>query len=269
MQAAATTGPGVAHNGRHLLMTLDEFLAELRVLPDVVLHEGASNDALDKLEQRYGIRLPAIHRELLSRTNGIEAAGGYVRLFGIGPGAGVDMEAWNEPDLWKFSWQRFVTELFCFGCNCWGYQFAYRVDDLSSDVPDAPMHMLADIDRRIRPSDQTFEEYLYKGFLGNARQQRSEFGRRVRKKVGDLAPDELLTLAPHPIIGGPERVGNVMRMPAATVMVITGDTQSEWLRAKKEGGTGDTEVTGVVPYVDEKGRARIRLTSRPRVPDAE
>jgi hypothetical protein len=52
-------------------------------------------------------------------------------------------------------------------------------------------------------------------------------------------------------------------------MVITGDTQSEWLRAKEEGGTGDTEVTGVVPYVDEKGRTRIRLTSRPRVPDAE
>jgi hypothetical protein len=250
-------------------VTLDEFLAELAQLPDVVLHPGASEGAIDKLERRYGIRLPAIHRELLLRSNGIEAAGGYLRLYGMGPDAGVDMEAWNDPELWKFSWQPFVAELFCFGGNCWGYQFAYRLADLSADVPDAPIHILADVDRRIRPSEQTFEEYLHKGFLANARQQRSEFGRRVRKKVGDLAPGELLTLAPHPIIGGPERVGNVMKMPAATVMVITGDTQSEWLRAKKEGGTGDTEVTGVVPYVDEKGRARIRLTSRPRVPDAE
>jgi hypothetical protein len=246
-------------------VTLDEFLAELGQLPDVVLHPGASEDAIDKLEGRYGIRLPSIHRELLQRTNGIEAAGGYVRLYGVGPdAAGVDMEAWNEPELWKFSWPPFVTELFCFGGDCWGYQFAYRVADLSAAVSDAPIHMLAVSHRRIRPSNQTFEEYLYKGFLANAREQLSAFDGKVRKKVGDLAPGELLTLAPHPIIGGPERVGNVMKMPAATVMVLTGDTQSEWLRAKKEGGTGDTEVTGVVPYVDENGRARIRLTSQPR-----
>lgn len=244
-------------------MTLDEFLAELRLLPDAVLHEGASDDAIDKLEQRYGIRLPAIHRELLLRTNGIEAAGGYVRLYGVGPDAAVDMEAWNEPELWKFSWHPFVAELLCFGGNCWGYQFAYRFADLSTDVPDAPSHMVAVGHRRPRPSNQTFEEYLYEGFLTNAREQLSAFTRRVRNKVGDLPPGELLTLAPDPIIGGAERVGNVVKMPAATVMIILGDTQSEWNRASKATG-GNTEITGVVSYVDEKGRRRIRLAYRPR-----
>jgi len=186
-------------------VTLDEFLAELHQLPDVVMHPGASEDAIEKLEQRYGIRLPAIHREVLLRTNGIEAAGGYVRLYGVGPDAGVDMEAWNEPELWKFAWQPFVAELFSVGGDCWGLQVAYRFAALSSDLPDAPVHMLAESHRRIRPSRQSFEEYLYEGFLANARQQGLEFDRRVRKKVGDLAPGELLTLAPHPIIGGPDR----------------------------------------------------------------
>ena len=249
-------------------MTLDEFLDELRLLPDVVMHPGASQDAIDELERRYSIRLPAIHRELLLRTNGIEAAGGYLRLYGVGPDAAIDMETWNDRELWKFSWQPFVAELLCFGGNCWGNQSACRFADLTTYVPDAPSHMLAVSHRRPRPSNQTFEEYLYEGFLTNARHQLSAFTRRVRKKVGDLAPGELLALAPDPLIGGAERVGNVVKMPATTVMIILGDTASEWLRAK-EGGTGDTEVTGVVSYVDEKRRRRIRLTSRPRVPGAK
>ena len=100
-------------------------------------------------------------------------------------------------------------------------------------------------------------------FLTNARHKRAAFDRRVRKKVGDLVPDELLALAPDPIIGGAERVGNVVKMPAATVMIILGDTQSEWSRASRATGR-NTEVTGVVAYVDEKGRRRIRLGYRPR-----
>lgn len=247
-------------------MTLDEFLAELRLLPDAVLQEGASQDAIDKVERRYGIRLPAIHRELLLRTNGIEAAGGHLRLYGVGPDAAVDMGAWNEPELWKFSWQPFVAGLFCFGGTCWGAQLAYRLADLSADRPDAPMHILMDGHRVLRKSDQTFEEYLYRGFLTNAQELRLSFDRKVRKKIGDLAPGELLTLAPHPLIGGPERVGNVMKMPAATVMVISGDTLSEWIRASEATG-GNTDVTGVVPYTDDKGRMRIRLTYQRAAPE--
>lgn len=239
-------------------MTLDEFLAELSLLPDAVLHQGASEDVIDKVERRYGIRFPAIHRELLLRTNGIEAAGGYLRLYGVGPDAAVDMEAWNEPELWKFSWQPFVADLFCFGGTCWGGQLVYRLAEVSTVRPDAPLHILMDGQRFLRKSDQTFEEYLYQGFLANAREQLSPFTRRVRKKVGDLGPGELLTLAPHPIIGGADRVGNVVKMPAVTVMIISGDTLREWMRASEATG-GNTDVTGVVPYVDEKGRRRIRL----------
>ena len=40
---------------------------------------------------------------LLLHTNGIDAAGGYGRLFGVGLDAGVDMEDWNDPELWQFS----------------------------------------------------------------------------------------------------------------------------------------------------------------------
>ena len=239
-------------------MTLDEFLAELRLLPDAVLHKGASEDAIAEVERRYGIRFPAIHRELLLRTNGIEAAGGYLRLYGVGPNAAVDMEAWNEPELWKFSWRPFVGGLLCFGGTAWGFQFAYRFADIGIDRLDAPMHILADGHPGLRPSDQTFEEYLHQGFLPNAREQLAPFDRKVRKKVGDLAPGELLTLAPHPILGGAARVGNVVKMPAVTVMIISGDTHREWMKASEATG-GNTEVTGVVPYVDENGRRRIRL----------
>lgn len=239
-------------------MTLDEFLAQLRQLPDVVLHPGAADDAIDAVERRYGIRLPALHRELLLRTNGIEANGGYLRLYGAGPEAGVDMGWWNEPDLWKFSWHPYVNQFFCFGGTGWGMQLAYHLADVSSLVSDASVYMLADSDQWAASSRVGFAQYLEGGFLTNARQQRSKFDRKVRKKVGDLRPDELATLAPHPVIGGPERVANVVKMPAVTAMVINGDTNTELVRVT-EGFARDGEVSRVVPYVDENGRGRIRL----------
>lgn len=66
--------------------------------------------AIERLEARYGIRLPTVHRELLLRSNGIEAAGGYLRLYGVGPEATIDMDAWNEPDVWKFAWHPIVND---------------------------------------------------------------------------------------------------------------------------------------------------------------
>jgi hypothetical protein len=243
-------------------MTLEQLLEELRRLPDVVLHPGASSTAIKRLEQRYGIQLPAIHRELLLQTNGIEADGGYLRLYGVGPEAAVDMGAWNEPELWKFSWHPVVRRLFSFGGDGWGMQFAYLIADLGSDVSDAPIYMVADSDRELPPSRQTFRDYLERGLLANARAQLSEFSRRVRREVGDLTPGELVTLAPHPIVGGPRRVANVVKMPAVSAMVVNGDINTEWLRVTK-GLRRDGHVTGVVPYVDEQGRGRIRLRYQP------
>lgn len=239
-------------------MTLEEFLAELRRLPGVVLHPGASEDAIDGVERTYGVRLPAAHHELLLRTNGIEAAGGYLRLYGVGPKAGIDLGWWNEPSVWKFAWHPFVKGYFCFGGDGWGMQIAYNLDEINSEVLDAPTYILVDLDQRPPPSRQTFTQFLEQGFLGNARQQMSDFTRRVRKKVGDLAPNELVTLAPHPVIGGPRRVANVVKMPAAAAMVVNGDVNTELIRVT-EGFSRDGEVTRVVPYVDENGRGRIRL----------
>lgn len=248
-------------------MTLDELLDELRALPDAVLHPGASEGAIDRLEARYGIRLPAVHRGLLLRSNGIEASGGYLRLYGVGPEATIDMDAWNEPDVWKFAWHPIVNDFFCIGGTGWGMQFAFRLADISSEVPDAAMYMVADSDREPAPSRSSFGTYLERGFLTNAREQLSKFDRKVRRKVGDLATGELVTLAPHPAIGGPERVANVVKMPAVMAMIINGDVNREWARVTK-GLTRDGQVTAVVPYVDEQGRARVRLRFEPTVPGA-
>ena len=51
-----------------------------------------------------GAPLPLEHARLLSLSNGLDAYGGYFRVFGVGPWSVRDMRRWNAPDGWRRAW---------------------------------------------------------------------------------------------------------------------------------------------------------------------
>lgn len=243
-------------------MNVDHYLAELRLLRGVSLSDGAPPADIDALESEHGFRLPALHREFLERTNGVTVAGGYLRLYGVGPTAAIDMGWWNEPGTWKFAWFPHVRNFLCIGGDAFCLQIAYYRGDLAVSRQDATVYLLDPADPDAPRSTTSFGQYLEQGFLGNARKLLDAFTPKVRRRLGDLPTNELLTLAPDPVIGGPRRVRNVVRTPAVTAMVIRGDNATEFRRVTR-GYTVDGRVTRVVPYSVAAGRARMRLEFEP------
>lgn len=75
------------------------------------------------LGQRQG--LLAELSDLLSRTNGFFLFNAGVHIFRAGPqGHGYDVESWNQSATWKDTYQGLADDLFCFGQDVLGTQFA-------------------------------------------------------------------------------------------------------------------------------------------------
>lgn len=241
-------------------MNIDEFLEEARQTADVVLYPPAEDADVKALERRYGINLPPAHRELLAKTNGIMAAGGYLRLFGVGAAASIDISWWNDPHLWKFAWDPVILEFLCFGGDAWGFQFAYRFDDLVGEEPDPVVYVLtintADSGRR---PGLPFTAYLERGFLSGARRLADPFERNVRRELGDLEHGDHVVLSPPPLLGGERSVEHAMKMPAVMAMIIDGEVWMEYMRLSQGGTRHDYTIVAMRPYVDERDRPRMRL----------
>src|SRR4051812_9003310 len=94
------------------------------------LRAGVGEAALGRLSAKYGIQLPADHQQLLARSNGFSAFGGFERLFGVFSGDELDAGDWNAADCWKFAWGGLADAFWCFAGNAWGDQYAYHVPAL-------------------------------------------------------------------------------------------------------------------------------------------
>jgi hypothetical protein len=94
--------------------------AALASLKGVRLHSGVSQGFLNGLENAFGIRLPIDHQAVLSESNGAQVYGGYLTLFGVGPGANMDAIVWNDPKCWKFAWESRCFDYWCFAETAWG-----------------------------------------------------------------------------------------------------------------------------------------------------
>jgi len=240
-------------------VTVDEFLEELRSVPGIALHPPADERDVAAVEDRYGIRLPSFHRELLLKTNGIEACDGYLRLFGVGPNAAIDMGQWNEPQLWKFACDPLISEHFCIAEDGFGNQLASHRDDLQSGSLDAELHFFpAELQRPAHVDSVT--GYLCNGFLANAKLP-GQSDAAVRKKLGPLDASEHVIYSPPPLIGGDGTAENAMKMPAVMAMIINGDVWREYTRISRGLTYYDFTIVSFEPFVDEKGRPRMRLVS--------
>jgi len=96
-------------------MALDELLDRAR---------GPMGPAV---EVDFGAGAPA-WRELggvLSRMNGFFLFNAGVQVFRVGAeGWGPELSGWNEPDTWKDTYRGLADDLFCFGQDLFGVQFA-------------------------------------------------------------------------------------------------------------------------------------------------
>lgn len=218
--------------------------------------EGAAScpGALGHLRDVVEAPLPQEHLQLLHDSNGFMALGGYLRLFGIGCGRCTDLSTWNDPQTWKFAWPSALSEFLCFGETGWGDQYAYRRSDLR--VGDASVYVLDACEmqpEKIAPNFQTFFETEYRRQADAAYDSMT---RAARKRIGSLRWDEHVVYVPSLLLGGEEKIENVMKMTARTSMIINGDLLTQ-LQSDPE-----RDVDKLVSYEDEFGRSRMRVVWR-------
>jgi hypothetical protein len=215
---------------------------------------GTAADIVQRLSAA-NIRLPHSHIELLAETDGCSAYGGFFRLFGIGDGALPNLVAWNDPETWKFAWGNKAAAYIAFGTTAWGDQYAYHAPD--GQVDDiAPVFLMDAFTMEVERLSDDFDAFLKDDFQRNALEPYDSMVPPTRTKLGDLTDADLLAFQPPLQLGGTEMASSCVKLPARSVMIANGDL-STGLEILPE----TARVAGVEPYVDEKGRSRLRLVT--------
>ena len=197
-------------------MTVADEVADLAAAGSLVLHEPA--DLFD--DAMLGVQLPADHLRLLARSNGIEAYGGYYRLFAVGGEAAIEMRRWNEPGLWRYAWRGRVDGYLCFGESAWGDQYAYAIGERSGSV-----HRLDAFSMESESIAGSFTEFMRCVFLTAARHPCDELTVATRARLGRLPLSEHVTMLPPPRSGDLDPT-RVVRMAAAPAMVANAEARA-------------------------------------------
>jgi hypothetical protein len=196
--------------------------------------------------------LPIDHRAALRQSNGAESYGGYIRLFGVGADANVDVTMWNDPKCWKFAWESRCSDYWCFAETAWGDQYAYNIPALMGG--DTQVYLLDCLSMTPTPVASTFSEFLEKEFFRSARDPYDVMIKRAREVLGDLKIGEHLIYMPSPLLGGAEEIAHVQKMDARSAMICNGD-----IAGQLDAGPADGHVKAVIPYEDGEGRMRLKL----------
>lgn len=226
--------------------------APLASLSGVRLHSGGGL-ALGALENALGLRLPADHRALLRESNGVDGYGGYLRLFGAGPSANLDIALWNDPKCWKFAWESRCSDYLCFGETAWGDQYAYSIPALICREPQ--VYFLDCLSMTPTVVASTFSEFFENEFIRSVKEPYDVMIKEVRQVLGDLEIGEHLIYATSPLLGGAEETSNVQKMDARSAMICNGD-----IARQLDASPADSIVKAVTAYEDSYGRMRLELT---------
>jgi hypothetical protein len=218
----------------------------------VTPHEGAAL-ILDKMPVTRGPTLPPSHYEILQWSNGLEVYDGYYRLFGIDSTESIDSVWWNQDDCWKFAWNGRCSAFWCFGETAWGDQYAYSTDSLRRNA-DGPVYFIDAVSMTAEIIAGSFAEFFEREFLRVAREPYDKLIVAARQKVGPIDSKSHLVYVPSLLLGGTETVDNITTMNARAAMISNGD-----LAIQVDAGPADGCIKAVEEYVDELGRARLRL----------
>jgi hypothetical protein len=235
---------------------ISQFLDELRALPGISVAAPGSLRQVERVDAFVGARLPAAHRALLLAANGLTTSFGYQRLFGVGDG-GQDIGPWNAHHTWKFAWPRQLEDYLSIGQTGWGDQFVYRLDDLKRGGCAVYWldHFL--MEAASEPIADSFEDLLNRLLLA-ARAPGEAVG-EARRQIGDLSPDQLAVFSPSPLLVGLERATAMSKTDARTAMVTGGDLAAQLLDTDNQ----TRRVDHIDPYLDERGRSRLRVVWEP------
>jgi hypothetical protein len=230
---------------------MDAIIAELRRSSESRLCAPAGPDALRAIDR---LPLPAAHKELLKRSNGIAVYHGYQRLFGVGCSGCTDLLRWNHEETWKFAWPMDLSRYLCFAEDGFGYQFAYDIEQLRRDGT-SPVYWLAALTMEVEPWWDSFERFLERNVLRWLHDPYGSAEVAAYHKHGDLPWGEQIAYCPSLLLGGRDGdVEHTMKMRADVNMIINGDL---FRQAGNE--LVERPVRAVEPYVDEKGRQRLRV----------
>jgi hypothetical protein len=181
----------------------------------VTRHEPVDLLAASTLLFDEPVAVPADHIRLLGLTNGAEAFGGYICLYGLAPRHGIDLRHWNRMDGWRQTWRGRLDGFWCFGGTAWGDQYAYRQSEPGVFRLDA---------YRMEPEPvaASFGEFLRCEFLRQAERPHDDLTVQARGRVGVLEPRQMLLPLPSPLGGGGIDTGELAVLPAEAVMTENG-----------------------------------------------
>lgn len=240
-------------------MSSDSVLRATLERAGAVFHASTGNAS--RADEEIRELLPDVHRRLVAGTSGISVYHGAFRLFGESSSAeSTGLGDWNEVENWRFAWADRLDGFVLFGESAWGDQYAYRQegDELEPDV-----YFLEAISLEAEPIAATFDQFVAEEFLPNAWEPYDVMTVAAVNRLGPIRFDQHWTYAPSLALGGAEDLANVVVLPAATAMRIAGDIAV--------GLRDDRNPSSLVPWVDARGRQRLRLEhddERERLPDA-
>ncbi|WP_457033580.1 SMI1/KNR4 family protein [Kitasatospora sp. P5_F3] len=152
---------------------------------------------------------------VISRTNGFFLFNGGVQVFRVGEeGLGPDMLLWNTDEVWKDTYAGLADDLFCFGQDLFGNQFAVaggaevvRFDPETADVTS------------LGTSLEDWAGWLLEDPDVNGV---NSFAHAFQKKNGALGPDERLIPLQLFVMGGAYEFDNLTVKDSAVAMRIRG-----------------------------------------------
>lgn len=151
---------------------------------------------------------------LLSALNGFFAFDAGIQVFRVGnEGWGPDLGRWNLPETWKSTYDGLADDLFCFGQDLLGAQFAL-------DRSAAVVRFDAETGRR-QPLGDSLEDWAG-WLLADAAHGCGELARDWQRAHRALEPDERLIPRRLLVTGGALTLDNLMATDAAAAMRIRG-----------------------------------------------
>lgn len=240
---------------------IDDFLASLVRETDVTLRSPVDTGELAQFETDQGVALPATHRQLLLRTNGLEVYQGHMRIYGLGANAAIDMRTWNDQETWKFAWPPELLRDYLFVAeNAWGHQCAYRATELRQGG-DPPLHMVLQISNLQKvftfPSFQAFlENPIFRGVV-----LQDSLNRALHARFGSIASNRHLRHKAFGLSGSSENASQIIETDSVESMIFWGDM------TKALDGQPPLRRTKQLEYFpDERGRRRVRVVWQDETP---
>ncbi len=154
--------------------------------------------------------------DALGRMNGFFLFNAGVQVFRVGAeqGWGPELSTWNQPDTWKDTYQGLADDLFCFGQDLFGVQFA--IDGGGQVVTMDP-----ETGQRSALGTSLDE---WAAWLSADPDDRgaATFAKAWQDKFGPLTPDQRLIPRQFFVTGGSYDFANLMVQDATVAMRIRG-----------------------------------------------